>query len=87
MLFLQSFYVRSLLSGVNDNPSIKTSWFSNHEVLLSIRTLYLYLTSMFIKTFTVELNLLSKFSIWGVSFVAKYIYQITLNKNTSYRQL
>ena len=40
MLFLQSVDIRFLLSGVNDNPPLKTSWFSNHEVLLSIQTFY-----------------------------------------------
>ena len=51
MLFLQSFYIRSLLSGVNDNPPLKTSLSSNYEVLLSIQAFYriIFLTSMFIK--------------------------------------
>ena len=40
MLILQSFYIRSLLSGVNDNPPLKRALFSNHEVLLSIQTFY-----------------------------------------------
>ena len=59
MLFLQSFYISSLFSGVNDNPPFKNVMVqkSRSFIVDSNVLSYLYLTSMFIKTFSVELDL------------------------------
>ena len=58
MVFLQSFHIRFLLSGVNDNPPLKTSWFSYHEVFIVDSNVlsYLYITSMFIKKIHVRIE-------------------------------
>ena len=85
--FLQSFNIRSLLSGVNDNPPLKTSWFSYHEVLFvdSKVLSYSYLTSMFLKTFAVELNLLFNF-LFGAFLLLLSICACSLRRMHSWRR-
>ena len=76
--FLQYFYIRSLLSGVNNNPFNNVMVQLSRNFIVDLKVLsHLYLTSMFIKTSTVELNLWFNFLFGAFSFVATYMYQVS----------